>query len=637
MVRLAGLLLALLLLLLLTLTLLPLSALAEKRVALVIGNGLYTKVDKLPNPPHDAEAMAVLLRKAGFEVIAKTDLSGDVMRSTLRDFSDQVRDADMALVFYAGHGMEMNGVNYLIPVDARIARDIDVEDEAISLDRIIRTIEPARRLQLVILDACRDNPFVRSMRRTIVSRSLRSGHGDIDERGLPANMLIAYAQKAGSTADDGDGANSPYTAALLNHLATPGLDVELALRRARDEVLKTTRNRQEPFKYGSLSGSELALVPAAGHAEPASPPTQARLSEAAEAWDRTKDTTSIALLETFIVRYKDTYYADLARARIEDIKKRQVAIATPPAPPPARPDRCDGAEAQVGDEKRCLKPKDTFRDCPGCPEMVVVPAGYFTMGSPPNEEGRFDGEGPQHGVTIGKPFAVGRFAVTRGEFETFIREAKHAIGDKCWTFDEHGKYEERTGLSFRNPGFAQGDRNPVVCVNWNDAKVFTAWLSTKTGRAYSLLTEAEREYVTRAGSTTRYSFGNNEKILCRFGNVADQTAKRTIKGAEGWTIADCTDGYAYTAPVGQFAPNAFGIHDVHGNVWDWTEDCWNDNYQGAPTDGSVWRSGNCSYRVVRGGSFGLAPLASRSAFRGRRLADYQNVSLGFRVARTLHP
>jgi uncharacterized caspase-like protein len=202
-------------------------AAADKRVALVIGNGAYTKVPQLPNPPHDAAAMADMLHKAGFQVVtSKIDLGVEAMRRALRDFSDEVRDADIAVVFYAGHGMEMNGVNYLIPVDATIARDVDVEDEAISLDRVVRTLEPARHLQLVILDSCRDNPFVRSMRRTLAaSRSVISGHADVDERSLSPNTLIAYAQKAGATADDGVGADSPYTTALLKHLATPGLDI----------------------------------------------------------------------------------------------------------------------------------------------------------------------------------------------------------------------------------------------------------------------------------------------------------------------------------------------------------------------------------------------------------------------------
>jgi formylglycine-generating enzyme required for sulfatase activity len=198
---------------------------------------------------------------------------------------------------------------------------------------------------------------------------------------------------------------------------------------------------------------------------------QAPSSEAAEAWDRTKDTTSIALLETFIARYKDTYYADLARARIEDIKKREAAIANPPAPLPARlAARCDGTEAQVGDKTRCLKPKDTFRDCP---EMVVVPAGRFSMGTPESEPER-EGwsqkrtESPEHEVTIGAAFAVGRFAVMRGEYANFVRETNHSaigdrLGERCWIYDEGGY---RPGGSFSNPGFAQDDRHPAVCVSW---------------------------------------------------------------------------------------------------------------------------------------------------------------------------
>jgi uncharacterized caspase-like protein len=305
-------------------------ACAEKRIALVIGNGAYGKVPKLPNPTNDSTAMAGLLRKSVFDVVeVKADLSADAMRRALRDFSEHVRDADIAVVFYAGHGMEMNGVNYLIPVDATLARDVDVEDEAISLDRVIRTIEPARRLQLVILDACRDNPFLRSMRRTVISRSVRSGYGDIDEKTLPPNTLIAYAQKAGATADDGTGSNSPYTAALLKHLPTPGLDVELALRRVRDEVLQTTRNRQGPFKYGSLGGTELPLVSAT-----AKPPASAATQDVAErTWDRVRESRSVEALEMFSKQFQGTIYAVLARERIAELQR----ASQPPAiqPPPA--------------------------------------------------------------------------------------------------------------------------------------------------------------------------------------------------------------------------------------------------------------------------------------------------------------
>ncbi len=300
-------------------------ALAEKRVALLIGNGAYSNAPPLPNPAHDAAAIADKLRAAGFDVVdSKIDLGVAAMRRALRDFSDQARDADVAIVFYAGHGMEMNGINYMVPIDAKIMRDVDVEDEAISLDRVVRTIEGAKRLQLVILDSCRDNPFVRSMRRTIATRSLRSGHADIDEKALPSNTLIAYAQKAGATAEDGAGFNSPYTTGLLKHLLTPGLDVELALRRVRDEVLRSTANRQEPYKYGSLGGAELPLVPvhtsaAAGTAPETREATPAVVDASTE-WSRV-DKSSVVELETFLRRHGQSSEAEYARSRMAALKQ----------------------------------------------------------------------------------------------------------------------------------------------------------------------------------------------------------------------------------------------------------------------------------------------------------------------------
>jgi formylglycine-generating enzyme required for sulfatase activity len=172
-------------------------------------------------------------------------------------------------------------------------------------------------------------------------------------------------------------------------------------------------------------------------------------------------------------------------------------------------------------------------------------------------------------------------------------------------------------------------------VNWNDAKAYAAWLSRKTGKTYRLLTEAEREYAARAGSTSRYSFGDEEKDVCRYGNGADQTARSTITGASNWTIAPCSDGYAYTAPVGSFLPNAFALHDVHGNAWEWVEDCWHPNYAGAPADASAWTSGDCSIRTVRGGAWWIGPNGLRSAMRGRNPVDNRHDYVGFRLARTL--
>ena len=242
---------------------------AEKRVALVLGNSAYQNVAQLPNPVSDGAIIAAKLKEAGFDVVdSRHDLPAAETRRALRDFADRSRDADIAVVYYAGHGMEVDGTNYLIPVDAKLERDTDVYDEAFSLDRVLLAIEPAKRLRLVILDACRDNPFSKSMKRTLASRAIGQGLAKIEPSS--PNMLIAYSAKAGSTAADGDGKNSPFTVALSKYLTEPGLDVRRAFGFVRDEVLKTTGNKQEPFVYGSLGGDDVPLVPAA-KAAPSTP------------------------------------------------------------------------------------------------------------------------------------------------------------------------------------------------------------------------------------------------------------------------------------------------------------------------------------------------------------------------------
>jgi uncharacterized caspase-like protein len=300
------------------------SAKAERRVALIIGNGAYSKVPQLTNPTRDAASLENLLRASGFDSVRRVEnLPLIEMRRALRDFAAEVATADIAMAYFAGHGIEVNGINYLIPIDATLERDIDVEDEALPLDRVSQILEPAKRLRLIVLDACRDNPFVRTMKRSVAGRSVGRGLAKVEV--LTSDTLVAYAAKAGSTASDGSGSNSPYTLALLNHLATLGLDVRLAFGRVRDQVLKTTGNSQEPFVYGSLGGAEIALVPAKPPeiAKPAEPVVPQRLSEAAEAWSMTKDATSLVVLEAFAARYKETFYAELAQARIEDLKKQQ--------------------------------------------------------------------------------------------------------------------------------------------------------------------------------------------------------------------------------------------------------------------------------------------------------------------------
>src|ERR1700687_2444873 len=236
-------------------------ALAEKRVALVIGNSAYKNVARLNNTVNDAAAVAGMVKKAGFDSVdSRLDLNVVEMRRALREFGNKTRDSDVAVIYYAGHGIELDGTNYLIPIDATLETDTDVLDETFPLDRVLFTVEPAKQLRLVILDACRDNPFAKTMKRTIASRAIGRGLAKIEP--TSPNTLIAFAARAGSTASDGDSKNSPFTAALVKYLPSPGLDLRKAFGFARDDFLKATNNKQEPFIYGSLGGDAVALVPA---------------------------------------------------------------------------------------------------------------------------------------------------------------------------------------------------------------------------------------------------------------------------------------------------------------------------------------------------------------------------------------
>jgi uncharacterized caspase-like protein len=299
-------------------------AFAEKRVALVLGNSAYQNVPQLANPVNDGAVVAATLKAAGFDVVdSRHDLPAAETRRALRDFSDRARDADIAVVYYAGHGMEVDGTNYLIPVDAKLERDTDVYDEALSLDRVLVAIEPATRLRLVILDACRDNPFAKTMKRTLASRAIGQGLGKIEPSS--PNMLIAYSAKAGSTALDGDARNSPFTLALAKHLTTPGLDVRRAFGFVRDEVLKTTGNKQEPFVYGSLGGDDVPLVPAAKAA--LSTPAPNPQAEARRDYELALQIGNKDALNAFLVQYPDGFYANLAKIQIAKFAAEETRVA----------------------------------------------------------------------------------------------------------------------------------------------------------------------------------------------------------------------------------------------------------------------------------------------------------------------
>ncbi len=309
----------------------------------------------------------------------------------------------------------------------------------------------------------------------------------------------------------------------------------------------------------------------------------------------------------------------------------------------------------------------TFRDCTDCPEMVVVPAGTFRMGST-KDRALSEFETPRHEVRIVTDFAVARLEVSRGQFAAFVKETGYAAfqGKGCGVLRHSDlQWLQDEARDWRNPGFEQGDDHPAVCVSWDDAKAYADWMAKKTGKPYRLLSEAEWEYAALAGSRGHRPWGDDEKAACAHANVWDETYEKVrglpIRGdrapgtGTGPAIRDragnpfkgkqtkewfleyhwCADAYLFTSPTGKYSANAYGLHDMIGNAWEWVEDCLNATYSGAPDDGSAWQSGNCDLRVLRGGSWSAVPADARAVQRYLRPKSARRADMGFRIARAL--
>ncbi len=618
------------------------AAQAEKRVALVIGNAAYDGDARLINPVGDAQQVAAALRALKFEVFTPTldhaifqDLDRESLLKAFIDFGKLAKTADVMFVYYSGHGMRgPKGDNYLVPVKSTITTDDHIKLRAVALNDVLQEIgSDERQLRIVVLDACRNNPFGDRVRG--------DGTKGLSLPDSQAGTLLAFATGEGKTALD----NSPYAKALAKHLTQSGLDIKEVFDQVAMDVYKATGQAQRPMKVDDVLGKHYL---------------------AGQATTTTTTSTTTTLSMAITPAPVPTQRVNLDRLKAEETRRQQWAqsqqnmkadfdkIAAFAGSADLKANAWEqfldswATDNPLSDEDESLRaqanaqlqaaqeahrqaqaqrPGQTLpKDCPQCPEMVVIGAGSFLMGS---NDGDPDEKSP-HNVNV-PGFAAGKFAVTRGEFAAFVQaQAKNyktdaEKGDGCYGYSG-GNWTKNKSYNWRNPGFNQTDRHPVVCVSWNDAKAYAEWVSQVSGKPYRLLTEAEREYAARARSTSAYWWG--DKASHEYANYGkDECCGGLAQGRDQWVN---------TAPVGQFPANPFGLFDMHGNVWEWVEDVKHDNYNGAPINGSAWLSGgDQTSRVLRGGSWGDNPRGLRSAGRLQYTADSSGSIAGFRLARTL--
>ena len=592
------------------------AAQAEKRIALVVGNGSYSE-RPLRNPVNDANLMQATLKDLGFEVQVLQNADRRGMLAGLRDFESRARDADVALFFYAGHGAQVAGNNYLIPVGGNIQSDADVPDEAVEAGSVLRRLEDARsKVALVILDACRDNPY---------AGSGRSSARGLVRMSVPTGTIVAYATASGSTADDGNtGNNGIYTGQLARQLKVPNLDIKDVFDRTAQEVERITKGKQRPREDIGLRGR--FVLNARQSVQPGQPIRIASLQPEAVVTtvlpaqgnglsleDLEKEEAAQQQWAQWQVRMKADYEKTAAFAGSADRQvkawDRFLAAWAQDNPLSTEDDtlrsraRADKDKAQGLAAARVPAVRlpanggvEPVNNCSYCPDMVVIPAGRFTMGSNDGESN----EKPPHPVTV-RSFEMGKTEVTQGQW-------KAVMGSNPSRFN------------------TCGDDCPVERVSWNMAQDYIRKLNAKSGRQYRLPSETEWEYAARARSTGDYWWG--DKASHEYANYGeDECCGGLAQGRDQWVN---------TAPVGQFPANPFGLFDMHGNVWEWVEDVWHNNYAGAPTDGSAWLSGgDQARRVLRGGSWNDYPGDLRSAYRNQDSAVGSNNNTGFRLARTL--
>ena len=535
----------LLLLILLTFTL-PTQA---ARYALLIGNQDY-KTQPLDNPENDARDMAEALKALDFTVTLLLNANKRSIVKTVRQFANNLSNGDIALFYFSGHGVQVRRVNYLVPLESKIYTDVDAEYEFYDAQRALAEMKRtnSRGVNIMILDACRDNPF------KSLSKSFGRGLAKMD---APVGSLIAYATAPNTVAwGDDKERNSIYTKHLLDALKNKAhLSILDLLTDVAGAVSRETQGEQSPWKHDSLT-RRFCL-------------SECGVDKKMNALER-----QIAALKQQVAENQRN--ADL-QVQVDALERQ---VRQPSSEPQYRP----GQEFQ-----------HRLKDGGLGPKMVVIPKGSFRMGDIQGGGNKY--EKPVHRVTIDYEFAMSKYEVT---------------------FDEYDKFCEAAGCEKPDDrGWGRGSR-PVINVSWHDAKAYAQWLTEQTGYNYRLPSEAEWEYVARAGTETKYWWGNEGSH--EYMNFKGQSSK---------------DQWKYTAPVGSFPSSPFGLHDMNGNVWEWNEDSWHDNYNDAPTDGNAWKKSNENQGSLRGGSWYDTAKVCRSVFRLRRYLYEKFNNVGFRLAVSL--
>lgn len=562
------------------------AAAEPQRLALVIANSNYPDANlPLQSATKDADLLVGELSRDSFDIDLKKDLSRQDMQAAVDAFLNKIRTGTTALVYFNGIGIQVAHQTYLIPVNAEIWSEGDVKREGISIDNLLADMQRRGALvKIVIIDASRRNPFERRF------RAYSGGLAGID---APEGTLVMYAAAPNKVGKDSNGDVSLFMSELVKELRTPDISAEEAMTHTRVGVSRASNGEQvpwvassliEPFYFGRAPGGQGAVSPPPQTPSPKPPAPVAQVKPPALQKPVPKPPTTVAQAPQPKPPASKPPLPKPPETVAKPAVRTPVAEQPPVAPKPDAP-KAEAAKPAVVD----TRPGTTFRDCPTCPELIVVPAGVFDMGS-----GLTPFDKPSHRVTIAKPLAFGLTEVTFNSWEQCANEG----GCKFHPDDQ---------------GFGKDER-PVINVGWFDAKDYVAWLSKKTGKTYRLPSEAEWEYAAHGGTRTAFSWGAE------------------VGGGKA-NCAGCGAATDKTMPVKSFPPNGFGLFDMAGNAAEWVEDCWNLTYRGAPRDGSAWLTGNCAQRALRGGSFDSPAAYIKPSARFRYDADVRYWANGFRVVR----